>query len=312
MRKFLILQIVLISAFAYCKDKPQSDRLAELYRRVQTFAVDHDLIVVGTDAGIRTLVASNKKLQTLQRFVLPDAITALTFYKGTLFAAGPRGLWRFRVQNNKLTLLNYKKSSGTIKDLKFKDKLAVAALGSLGIRIMRVQGTDLIPLRLIPTTDYCYRVQVVNKMVYAACGYQGLVQIDLTDPANLKIHRVVRTPGQLRDLFVDGDRAYMALGQAGFGVMYLPSGTLLYSHKLIDGGRSVAKKDNIIYVSDGRGGIAVFSCAKKCNYIKNLKEHTYSVYLRVINNLLYSADDYRGLSIWDLNKPEEPQILYAE
>ena len=61
----------------------------------------------------------------------------------------------------------------------------------------------------------CSRVKVVGTTAYLSAGANGLVIVDIGDPANPKILSRVNTVGCVYDIDVNGNTAYLALGDKG-------------------------------------------------------------------------------------------------
>jgi hypothetical protein len=313
MRKVLIFLIVFQAA-----GWAETDRLAELWRRVYDVSVAGQWAATGTDAGVRLFRCVGSKCQETDRFQTPDAVAAVAFLDSkTLVAGGGQGLWILKVQDDgKLKLQHQLKASGAIRGFSVGQELAGAAMGAMGIEVYRRGGGRLIPQNLYPTQDYCRSVDLVGQTLYAACGYDGLIVLDLARPMTPKRVGKLDFKGEIRSVKVYGTKGLVGLGRAGVGVIDLSAPdrpALLFQAAVKDGGRFAVMYGDHVYVADGMKGIAVFRLGTK-GLEKTGQVNFYGAPVRMVidGSRLYVAADYGGLVVFDLTDPDKPRLVWPK
>lgn len=88
----------------------------------------------------------------------------------------------------------------------------------------------------------------VQEIVLAA-GAEGLVRIDAKTPLAPSVAGRIALPGFAHDVFIEGEKAYVALGKQGLGVVDLASGTLSARIDVPGYATGVTKKGDHAYVA---------------------------------------------------------------
>ena len=316
--KYLVfVSILLFSCTIFAKNGKKSGILGDLWPRVDSIAVRGDFIAATTDAGLRLFKCSNKSCRETDRFKTPDALSAAAFTDNSrLLTSGGMGLWSLNINpDNKLKLLWHHPDVGAVRELLVTPDLVVAAMGAMGIQIYKRQGGKLVPKRIYPTGDYCRGIALQGTTLYAACGYDGLLILDISDPVApvRKVQKKFVSP--VHNLLLHNGMLFLALGRLGVAIVSIldPSNPQVVGRaKLLDGARSIAVYGHFMYVADGMKGVGIFDITNPRHPVDKGHLNAKGAPVRLIVNKkrLIIANDYAGIAIYDLSIPDKPTELW--
>lgn len=316
-RSLVFVSIFLFSCTIFAKNVKKSQILDDLWPRVYFTVQRGDLLAAGTDAGLRLFKCSAKACRETDRFMTPDALSTAVFMDPkNLLIGGGMGLWSLRITSDaKLKPLWHKAAKGAIKDLVVTPKLVIAAMGATGIGIYKRQGNSLVLQRLYPTTDYCRSIALRTNILYAACGYEGLLVLDISDPARPVRKAKKNLGGPVRNVRLIKDKAYVALGRAGAAIMSIQNPLnpqVVGRVQLQDGGRATAVFGHYLYVADGMKGIGIFDITNPRRPIDKGHLNTKGAAVRLViqKDRLIIANDYAGIAIYGLSVPVHPKLFW--
>ena len=159
-------------------------------------------------------------------------------------------------------------------------------------------------------------VDVSGTNAFVASG-DGLMAIDVTDPANPALLGSISTPGTARDVFASGNFAYIADTDSGLQIIDItdPSNPSITGNYIYPGGDSawgVFVSDNTAYVAYGSAGLVVVDVTNAAAPVLLGSYDTpgFAKDVYVDDTYAYVADyDGGGLQIIDIASPASP--VYA-
>ena len=140
------------------------------------------------------------------------------------------------------------------------DGTYVYAAGGTGVHIYRIGSANAVGV--YPTDNIAYAVALSGTTAYAACGFDGLLILNVATPSAPSLLGVFDTTGIAMDVAVSGSRVCVA--EAGFGVTVLdvsvPASPSLYARSVLpQNAIGILVADSRIFVADERGGLAVLA-----------------------------------------------------
>ena len=312
----IFLSLFLFSSPVFAKNGPKNNLLQDLWPRVSSTAIDNNFLAATTDAGLRLFKCSEKCRET-DRFQTPDAVSTVCFMTHrNLLIGGGMGLWYLQITSKaKLKPLWQKSTKGAIKDLLVTSKLVVAAMGAIGIALYRRQGSSLVLQRIYPTGDYCRSIAIRGNILYAACGYDGLLVIDVENPSRPVIQAHKRFADAVHNVQISSNMAFVALERAGAAIISIKNPTnpqVVGRAKVQDGARATAVFGHYLYVADGMKGIGIFDISNPRHPVDkgHLNTKGAPVRVQIRGSRLIVANDYAGVAIYDLSTPEQPKPVW--
>ncbi len=313
----IFVSIFVFSSTIFAKNSTKKRILNDLWPRVYSVAVNGSRVAATTDAGLRLFDCTGNTCRETDRFVTPDALSAAVFLGAdNLMIGGGRGLWMLHIDaSGRARPLWHKKTLGAVRAILVTPKLVIVAMGALGIQIYSRQGSNLFAQRLYPTRDYCRSIALRSHILFAACGYEGLLALDITDPRRPKRLFCKRFAGPVHHVLLYDDMAVVSLGCKGAAILTLRDSRnpqVVGRVRLVDGGRASAVFGHFLYVADGMRGVGVFDITDPRNPVNkgHLDTRGAAVRLLIAHNHLFVANDYAGLAIYDLSTPASPDLLY--
>lgn len=299
--------------------------LSDLKVRTYVAIPDGDLVHVGTEGGLMTVLLGNdQKPAEKAMLMLQDSITNMSMLdeqkKILAVATGPAGLALVDVSeagSGKLRLLNEhpwvpSQRAGchaAWQARAMKDSKAVVACGGGGVGIADVSQPG--SLQIVSTTDvggYVRDVALVepggNKVV-AAAGKAGVVVLELG--AKPKVLASVPTT-DARAVAVAKGLAYVADGAGGLRIIDVqkqPTELAQLAPPASDAARGIAVEGDTVYLCMGEAGLVAIDARDP----KAPKELTRIDPRRAVNRVtaaggkLLAANDADGLLVIDASKP---------
>jgi hypothetical protein len=171
-------------------------------------------------------------------------------------------------------------------------------------------------LGYIELADRTLSSYVIGNIAYVAThstpSNPGRIsKLDITDIAEPILIGYADTQGIPKDIFVNGDYAYVAEGDAGLSIIYI-AGSVLHqvSNYDLDDARDVFVSGNYAYVAEGLEGLKIFDISDHANPILVGEEATSGsmIDLHVVGNYAYVADGENGMKIIDVSDPTNPML----
>jgi hypothetical protein len=141
-----------------------------------------------------------------------------------------------------------------------------------------------------------------------------LTMIDATDPSQPKALGSVRFPDVIRDIATSDNRAYVALGAAGIGIVDVSSSGKLQPAGLFDTpGHSAgaAFSDPYLLVADGPGGLLIIDVSNPAapNTVGVFTSQGPICDVVAVGSTAYALDEYNGLQVVDFSLPASPALI---
>jgi hypothetical protein len=160
-----------------------------------------------------------------------------------------------------------------------------------------------------------FAVDAVGTYAYVASG-AGLIVFDVSDPANPAIAGSLDTPGTARDVFVEGNYAFVADNEAGLQIIDItdpanPDSVGNYTYTTADSARGVFVSGNTAYVAYGGSGLVIVNVAQKNapSLISSYNTPGFAQDVVVDASYAYVADHSNGgLQIIDITSPADPVL----
>jgi hypothetical protein len=163
------------------------------------------------------------------------------------------------------------------------------------------------------TTGHPRNVQVVDNLAYMANALDGLVIIDISNPATANIIGRYSTDsyddfgfrsGYAADVEVRGNYAYLADGNLGLRIFDIsdPTNPLLKGTYDTSGeAYDIQILGNYAYVADKSSGLQIIDISNPTNPIRKVTYDTYNARgVQIVGNYAYVADSSDGLKIIDV------------
>jgi hypothetical protein len=155
-------------------------------------------------------------------------------------------------------------------------------------------------------------VHVVGNRSYLAVGADGLVLLDVSDPAALHVVGSVDTPGFALTVEVVGNRAYIAAREGGLEVVDVSTPTqprLVGQHDTPRMAERLMATKGLVYLADEAGGLLIIDVrtdapVRRGTY--NIAGNTTDVV--VLGDRVYLST-FQGLVVGDVSIPARPQVL---
>jgi hypothetical protein len=166
--------------------------------------------------------------------------------------------------------------------------------------------------------DICVREQYA----YVAAGRAGFMVFDVSDPAQPVRVGGAYTTGEARSVYVDGNRAYLAMGSFDTGgcamdaqgrlvIMDVSNPALpvrLGEYRLNGAGESVVVSNNIAYVAVGEGGLQVVDASDptKPVGVGSFLPAAFVGSVAIGGSYIYATVGGDGLQVVDVSNPAKP------
>ena len=153
-----------------------------------------------------------------------------------------------------------------------------------------------------------------DSLVYIACGENGLVVLDVTDPSDPMVVSEFDTPGFAKCLKIQGNYVIIAdLKGSGIRIVDVsnPESPFEAGVVLTEGNAfSLAIQGDIIYVADGKKGISIidYSDPVEPELIGNCPDIPDALGIDVQGNYAYVSAYLNGLYVVDVSVPAAPFI----
>jgi len=180
-------------------------------------------------------------------------------------------------------------ASGSVMDISMDNNFALVADGSVGLTIFDISeistpvnhkninffsATNVNTLGVSYKENYIYCISASHNddnSVTTDPNY-GLNVVDFSDTDNPTPEATLNTSGFARDIFVEGDYAYIADGNNGLSIINISDPKNPAEVKSVYGGSGEYNNVKIIgnkaYVAAGSGGVVVFDISDKNNPVK--------------------------------------------
>ena len=158
-----------------------------------------------------------------------------------------------------------------------------------------------------------YAALTQDGMLYAGFGPE-LSILDISTPANPVRMGFAILPGIIRDIFVEGDYAFAALGEAGVGVVDisdLANPIYLGGYDSPGSAEGVTYANGYIYLADGSSGLRVVSVLDPASpsEVASYPTPDAAKEVALYGSYLYVAAYIAGISIFDVSTPAAPVDL---
>ncbi|MFQ6061853.1 MAG: hypothetical protein ACE5J9_01580, partial [Methanosarcinales archaeon] len=184
----------------------------------------------------------------------------------------------------------------------------------------KVGKVDLTELEMVRSRDVLLSIPsiatvgdlfITDNYAYVASGggNRGLIIVDISDPEHPKKVGQFQTENSARDVFVEGDYAYLAAGELyviDISTPFKPK--IIQKVKIKDEVNSVEVYGNYAYIAGGRNGLVIMDISNK-ESIKIISVESgvtrYAIGVALNNNYAYVAAG--ALYIIDISNPYNPK-----
>lgn len=163
----------------------------------------------------------------------------------------------------------------------------------------------------LPTPSWAYGIDVQGRYAYVAVASEGMVVIDILNPALPSQVGHVDANSISEGVTVNGNYAYLAAGGEGLRVINIsnpanPDEVGFYN--TAGGARAVAVQGNYAYVADNQNGLVVVNITNPANpaYVGGVDTPEFAVEVDVEGDYAYVADTGGGLRIINISNPTNP------
>jgi hypothetical protein len=158
---------------------------------------------------------------------------------------------------------------------------------------------------------------IVQNFAYVAShsgiNTPGVIQkIDITTLEDPILVDFTNVPGIPKDIYVNGDYAYIAEGENGLSIVYIAASNLYtVSNYPLEDARNVYVNNGYAFVADGLDGMKIISVADPDNPILISQINTSGVTndVFVVGNYAFLADGENGLKIYNITNIYYPSII---
>ncbi len=155
----------------------------------------------------------------------------------------------------------------------------------------------------------CYAVDIKNDIAYLGNG--GYLEIvDVSSPTKPNILKKVLTPSVVRNVYVDGNYAYVANGNYGLSIIDIAhpkKAKLLKNFETGSFANDLTVQDNYIYIAELSDGLSIIDVSNPSNPIKKSTFETYKALSVTVNGAYaYVADGSNGIRIINISDPVNP------
>ena len=141
----------------------------------------------------------------------------------------------------------------------------------------------------------------------------GMIQkLDITDKANPVLVGFANVQGIPKDIFVDGDFAYIAEGSNGLTIVYIAGSNLYFvSNFPLNDARAVFVKDGIAFVADGINGLKIFNILIPSlpTLISQISTNGICNDVHAVGSYAFLADGETGLRILNISNILNPVTI---
>lgn len=175
------------------------------------------------------------------------------------------------------------------------------------------------PVRVAMTTGLGEPLAVgqLDGRLFVAAGSRGLLELDVDDPLAPKVVSELDLPGPALDVFVENDRAWVALGEAGIASIDLSGSPRLLEVTAVPGfAAGVQARDELAYVASCDGLSVVDLTAGEPlgqTWIEQAYEKGFLVApakdVALVDDVAFVAAGRYGAVAIDVSDPAEPELL---
>ncbi len=164
------------------------------------------------------------------------------------------------------------------------------------------------------TAGNAFASAVVDSYLLIADGADGLVSLDISDPATPVLADIQPTLDQARDIALQGNLAVLAIGTLGLQIIDVSTPLTMVPRGDVDTPgytTSVALNGNLAYLAQSNFGVAVVDIANPDSpvLLQELVTRDWARGVAVAGSALAVADGDSGLTMLDLSIPAEPSFL---
>ncbi|HPR16981.1 MAG TPA: hypothetical protein PLD62_01925 [Candidatus Cloacimonadota bacterium] len=221
--------------------------------------------------------------------------------------------------NINLQIVGSVNTPGSASEVFFADWYAFVSDGYSGLEVIDCSQPNAPALlgnyqTLLP--DRTISSYIKNNIAYVATHstVTNPGRIHLLDISNLLEPVMIGftdTEGIPQHIFVSGDYAYIAEGEAGLSIIYIAGSNLhTVSNFQLDDARSVFVKDNFAFVAEGLEGLKIFDVLDTSNpeLLGELSTSGSMLDVYVLDDFAYLADGENGMKIIDISDAENPTV----
>jgi len=158
-----------------------------------------------------------------------------------------------------------------------------------------------------------YAADVSGPLALVAAAGRGLAVIDVSDPKTPVLKSVLETPGEARDVAIDGSYAYVADGPGGLLIIDFRNPEKPGIVGLWDSpgdGLSLIRRGKTVFLADGGAGLQIIDVSKPDHpsLLGTLDTDGTAEGVALSGNYAYIADGAGGLKIVDIVVPSAPKL----
>ena len=228
------------------------------------------------------------------------------------------GLKIFDISNeNNITEIGAIDTTGDAKDVYIDGNYAYIADGKDGLKIVDISDKTSPVLKgnvNLPDSAEALSVKVKNGMAYVVAGDRGVFMVDVSVPTYPTLKGSYNTEGSARDIFIDGDYAYVADGMAGIKVLSINDDSFSLVSTIDTDGYAMGIEilGDYAYIADGGSGLEIVNVKDPLHPIfvgnNDVDADSYRQ-VTVSGYNVFAADDSDGLDVLDISDPFHP--MYA-
>jgi hypothetical protein len=163
----------------------------------------------------------------------------------------------------------------------------------------------------LATPDWAYGIAVQGRYAYVAVAAQGVVIIDVQNPAAPAQVGHYDAPSISEGIAVSGGYAYLAAGTSGLRVIDVSNPTTpdeVGFYNTSGSAKDVAVQGDHAYVADNQNGLVVINVADPTNptFVGGVDTPEFAVRIDVQGDYAYIADTAGGLRVIDILSPFNP------
>ncbi|MFL5800496.1 MAG: LVIVD repeat-containing protein, partial [Roseiflexaceae bacterium] len=271
--------------------------------------------------GLQIIDVSNPTSPTLRGSLdLPIYSLAVQVSDGLAYIAGREGgLAIVDVTNPAAPFLNGSfDTSGSAYDIQVLKGLAYVSDYTGGLLILDMENPSAPIVRgSYITAGNTWKSWVQNNLAYVAARFNGFRIVDLSTPARPRILSSMNLPGEIANVAVVGEQAYLCDWENGklfiVDVGDPANPVLLGTYATAQRATDVALVGTLAYISDGGGGLEIVDVSDPAHPTRRgvISTNSFARGLDVVGNLAYIASEFGGLQIIDVTDPTSPTLRGA-
>jgi hypothetical protein len=172
-------------------------------------------------------------------------------------------------------------------------------------------------LSSINLADRTFSSHILGNLAYvvthSGVNTPGMTwKIDISDLANPVVIDSTEVDGIPKDIYVDGDYAYIAEGENGLSVVYIAGSNINYiSNYPMSDARDIYVENGRAYVANGLNGLQIIDILDPNNpaLISTVTTSGITNDVDVVGNYAFIADGESGLKIIDIGNAYSPSIV---